>query len=332
MSILVSMIFIIILSLITTSFALLMRREQRQALDRQLSTQAFYAAETGINDAIKNINVNSSNQDCSTTNTGQPQDLGDGLAYSCVLIDKTPTSLEYSQIETDKSTIIPVQAAQGIQKIKINWESSDGDHNFASSSVAFNLPQESYLTNPANSSYFAYVGGGTGILRASVMPITASLSRTDLTNNVQTMFLYPQAGTGSANQRGYNANQAVQGDIVSGKCNTSNTPRKCSVEITNLPSVTNYYLRLKSIYHASNVSIQAFATNASTTPLALIGTQAKIDSTGRANDVLRRIQVRVPIQNEYMYPEFALETADDICKLITTIPPSTVQDNLCYVD
>ncbi len=45
----VTMIIMGIVTLIVVGFATLMRREQRQALDQQLSTQAFYAAESGVN-------------------------------------------------------------------------------------------------------------------------------------------------------------------------------------------------------------------------------------------------------------------------------------------
>jgi Tfp pilus assembly protein PilX len=50
-AIMVTMILMIVISLIVVGFAQISRRNQRQALDRQLSTQAFYAAETGVNDA-----------------------------------------------------------------------------------------------------------------------------------------------------------------------------------------------------------------------------------------------------------------------------------------
>jgi hypothetical protein len=48
--------------------------------------------------------------------------------------------------------------------------------------------------------------------------------------------------------------------------------------------------------------------------IQLPGTQAVIDATGKANDVLRRIQVRVPLNADYSYPEFGLETTNAICK------------------
>lgn len=47
-AIVVTIILMVILTLIVLSFAKISRREERDALDRQLSTQAFYAAESGI--------------------------------------------------------------------------------------------------------------------------------------------------------------------------------------------------------------------------------------------------------------------------------------------
>src|SRR5487761_1358632 len=48
-SITVTMIMMIVISLIVLSFAQIARREQRQSIDRQLSVQAYYAAESGAN-------------------------------------------------------------------------------------------------------------------------------------------------------------------------------------------------------------------------------------------------------------------------------------------
>src|SRR5665213_517516 len=50
-AIIVVMILVTILALIRVGFSKLMNREVRQALDRQLSVEAYYAAESGTNDA-----------------------------------------------------------------------------------------------------------------------------------------------------------------------------------------------------------------------------------------------------------------------------------------
>src|SRR4051794_29381721 len=96
-AIVVSIILIIILSLITIGFANLVRREQRQALDRQLSSEAFYAAESAINDTVDALKVPNSSvistNNC--TNTDSVLDKSRGVSVPCVLVDRSLPQLEY---------------------------------------------------------------------------------------------------------------------------------------------------------------------------------------------------------------------------------------------
>lgn len=57
-SFMVVTIIMIVLTLIVLAFARLVQREQVQTLDRQLNAQAFYAAESGINDAVRELSAN----------------------------------------------------------------------------------------------------------------------------------------------------------------------------------------------------------------------------------------------------------------------------------
>jgi Tfp pilus assembly protein PilX len=326
-SIIVAIVFITIMSLVATSFALLSRRETRQALDRQLSTQAFYAAESGVNDAIKAVRAGPTNiTQCSDVNTVNPSagaQLNDQLSYTCVLVNEKPTTLEFSPVTSEKPTIVRVLAPSEIGKLRISWQDADGSTKFASNS-SFLLPQAELNTLDPDS--FA---NHTGILRTSVIPVTGSMSRESLINTTQTLFLYPRESqtTGAIGSYGYQTGQTKQGDFVNGQCNKENnsagTPRYCNVDITNLagsangPGVSEYYIRLDGIYRNASVTIQAFSDNGSTSPLTMLKGQVVIDSTGKANDVLRRIQVRVPVQTEYEAVGRALETADSICKRIS---------------
>ncbi|MBP7807565.1 pilus assembly PilX N-terminal domain-containing protein, partial [Candidatus Saccharibacteria bacterium] len=98
-SIVVTMVFLSVITLITVSFAFLMRREQRQVLDRQLSTQAFYAAESGVNDAVAALKAGTITGDIDTC--GSPpydENLSSVISYSCMLIDQSPDSLEFDPI------------------------------------------------------------------------------------------------------------------------------------------------------------------------------------------------------------------------------------------
>lgn len=311
-SFIVTISLVIILALITTSFALLTRREQRRALDRQLSTQAFYAAESGVNAAIDNIDDPQYDNPVTDCKGGNPlannNDVGDGFKYTCVLVNKSPKSLEYSAVKTDESTIVLIDNPSA-DKLEISWQASDqtGPLNY-SNSVDFAFPDKNAIGNSPTT-------WKAGILRATLMPVPRNpaadpITRTNLINQSGTFFLYPQAGGTNSVALGSNQN----GQLVSGNCSDTNTPRFCKVNITGLNSSNNkYYLRLTSVYKNSNVSIKAYF-NATNTELELPGVQAVIDSTGKASDILRRVQVRVPLGNSYYYPEFAIETKESICK------------------
>lgn len=331
-SIIVTAIIVVLLTLITVGFTKIIGREQRQTIDRQLSTQAFYAAETGVNDAAAaitnpdpSLRYTTDKTDCqpdgsSSFPAGSNQlDAAQGVEYSCLLIDQAPFSLEYGSIGTDASAYIPINgvdssgAATNISRIRISWQDEQGGTTFAPGGLFPRFPAAGNWTS------------NTGVLRTSLTNVSGTLDRSTLINSTFTAFLYPQAGgLGSPPTTSYTTSRPEQGRIVGGRCNAGNDgtggrPTKyCTVEITGL-SAPSYFLRLKSIYANSAVTITAF--DASDAPLRLARAQALVDSTGKANDVLRRIQVRVPARDDYNYPEYAIDSADSICKRLSVGPP-----------
>lgn len=321
-SIIVVMIVMGIMVLISTSFALLMSRERRQALDRQLSTQAFYAAESGVNDAISKMDtITSDITDCSNTpglSGGQNVlDAEGNMRYTCVLVDKSPDTLVYDPIGTDDSTVVRLESATtNISRIDISWQDSSeggvGTQFVPATNTSHLLPQK----NVADADTTALTASdGTGILRTTFMPITSNpITRNSLINDARTYFLYPKAG--GVNGFG-TANFGGNAQFVDGSCNTAHTnknqnPNYCNAQITTAGNTKVIYLRLLAVYRPVAVRIKVF--NAAGEQTEILNAQAIIDSTGRATDVLRRIQVRVPLSGGYKYPDYAVETMDSICK------------------
>lgn len=313
-SIIVTMIIMIVLSITVIGFAQIARREQRQTLDRQLSTGAYYAAESGINDAIKKLNADSTFtiNTCAETATKLPT-LGASSpsSYSCVLVGQSPTTLEYGAISTDKSQIVNISTDGGVNldTLTISWNDKDG------TSTNFNNPYPNFP--PYSSPDWK---SDTGVLEVSLTPTTdtTDFSRANLADRTYTAYLYPSDG--GSNSTNYKPGAANQGDIVEVKCNGGGTPKKCTVDI-NFPAPYNnkskYLLRLKPIYKTASVTVSGKngANN-----VKFVGSQVIIDSTGKANDVLRRLQVRVPIGKEFNYPEYVLDSADSICKRLQVYP------------
>ncbi|MDQ3159287.1 MAG: pilus assembly PilX N-terminal domain-containing protein [bacterium] len=317
-AIVVSMMFIIIITLVVVSFAFLMRREQQQVLDRQLSTQAFYAAESGVNDHVAKLIKGESFVD-STDCTGAPVQLdSDSNAfYSCVIVDQSLPDVRFpTDLTKDESKLVRLTSSdpdRPIHSIDVLWEAveSESKGKFASNDV-YNLPTDTF--SQSNKKSFAnYIA----VVDTMVIPISNidSVNRTQINDAAKSFFAYPSTENQNSSKIDYRS-PAADGAFVGGGCDQAKAdgrPLECKANINNLGGVKDVVVRVKPLY--KNANIRLVARDKKGEQVDIIGVQAEIDSTGRANDVLRRIQVRIPLQgNQGYFPEFVLESGDDICK------------------
>ena len=63
-------------------------------------------------------------------------------------------------------------------------------------------------------------------------------------------------------------------------------------------------------------------TDAGHTQLHIAKAQILVDSTGKAQDVLKRIQVRIPAHNTFAMPDDGTEAMSSICKQLQLTPAS----------
>jgi Tfp pilus assembly protein PilX len=321
-AIIVTMIIMMILSLIVLGFAQLTRREQRQSFDRQLGTQAFYAAETGIND-VRNVLSNtpvaeapSHTTDCTAfiNDAGlvaRSQLRGADVTYSCLLVDQSPTVLEYDNINQNSSVVVPIREKNNavIDRITIGWEDAEGGLD-TSGCPAFRVFPS------------LWTDCDTGILKVEFVPFNGAASRSALTDSRFIGFMQPNY-SGGTNSVSYASGSGSnnQGNIFSINCTNGAGGKDCSVQLTGL-NITRGYLRLQALYRPASVSICSPDCSAG---VELADAQAQVDVTGKAIDVLRRVQVRIPTGiGAGDYPEFALQTLNTLCKRIATAPPNTV--------
>lgn len=329
-SITVTVIIMIIISLIVLGFARLTRREQRQSLDRQLSTQAYYAAETAINDTVKKLGEGvvdmtvDYNDDCAQFTalyglTPQIDGPGGSTSYSCLFVDPSPISLEYGNVDVNASKVIPIKAKDGgaIDSISLGWQDKAGGTTLTgcnSNGALFpqELPASTWWTNC-----------DTGVMRVDLVPIAASINRNSLVDASMTIYLYPSVYGPAPTSGSYTSNRGFgnQGNIIRVGCQSPpiSNPKQCTYTINGLGG-TNYVMRVKSIYRSSAMTITAARGPSS---LELTGAQAEVDATGKASDVLRRVKVRVPISTfGSPFPEFAVQAVDTVCKKFEIAPPS----------
>jgi type II secretory pathway pseudopilin PulG len=310
-SIMVTMIMMIVISLIVLGFAQVSRREQRESLDRQLSTQAFFAAESAVNDARSAVTADiaaggdiaeKSTCPTSTSDANYPfnpvLDSADDVSYTCLLVTSKLTTLTSTLSAAGSSVNLPFDPDGTASTMHINWTAATTP-NVAS--VA-NCP----ATIPASGDFSVTSNWKCpyGVLRVDIVP-TDILSQTALEVGQKTFFLYPTNNSGSGSQDYTTA----KGVVTAMYCTTSG----CNIDITNLPPATaTYALRLSAVYVGGSFLISA--KDAGGNSLELKNAQVQVDATGKAQDVLRRIQVRLPLQPSGNTPDYALESASSVCK------------------
>lgn len=302
---------LVIMSVLTTvalGFAVIVRQAQTRVLDNQLSIQALYAAESAVNDAslVLASDPTYTKDSCKTVSDGFRYDIDAerNISYSCLLIDPTPYSLTYDSIGMDSSVLANLQSSDGqnINTISVSWDGSSGGVNAPlSNDLSASLPTAGSWANRL------------GILRLDIVPLD-TLDRISLSTQSITTLLYPTNNTGGASSAMLQPGDQERGRIIVVKCDDNPSLSYRCVASLNLPSGhSRYIVRLSSYYNSVNVKLGI--QNSGGQPLSFLNGQALVDATGKANNVLKRIQVALPLFDTTGYREsFALSSADSICK------------------
>lgn len=298
-SIVATLIIMSLLTLIALSFVRLASREQRQALDQQLNTQAFYAAESGINDAIQ-----------TGLGTCTPQQLGSDstVATSCVLVTDQIDNLDYTDTSPNGSVVVPIQPTAAMRELDISWEGS---------------PTGDFVNNCSHNLLDATNWGNNApLLRIMLFPsnvAAAPSGRAKLINDMQTLLLYPSSDTTCNDTYNVPNNDdfTKKGEFVDGHCGAPSSGKyACNIKITgiNIPAgaPNKYYLRLRPIYKSAKINIMG--KDAAGNSVQFVGAQREIDSTGRTSDVLRRLVVHVPLTDSSSDVNYAVESTNSLCK------------------
>jgi hypothetical protein len=318
-SILVASILMVIMALITLGFSRVVQNEQRQALDNELSKQAYYAAESGINVVASSPDIYTTDKtdcDVSQYNNGYVNAGNEDAKFTCLLIDPTPEDLVFGNdsITTNKSKIVPIITASPPASLVIEWNDTNSD-NLESCAVARDFEATYGDWNKISPLRIDLFG----------IPDGATFNRDNLVANQFGAIFYPCSGGGASTT--YAAGSGVDvGRIIPANC-TSGTSAdyECRIIIDGVIAGQDvFYAKIKSLYNDVNVRITA--NDGSGAPLAFSYAQAVVDSTGRANDVFRRLQVRIPLYNNFDYPQATLQTVEDICKLYQVQATRVVDD------
>lgn len=335
-SIMVTMIMMMVISLIVVGLAQVSRREIRQATDNQLTVQAFYAAESGVNDVLNIIKSNPNNPVKDKTSCGntadytlQPDIVPDGsVQYTCVLVTATPSKLRQTNVGSSPAAFkLAASSGNPLASVTYHWKQSSPAGSPANCPNSSDVGQKNYFYSAAN---WAQRNCPFGVLRVDLVPAT-DMSRDGLITNTMTIFMLPSNLPQQQQSPAVHGFSAAQGFQYAAYCADNN---ECQLTIDSL-SANTYYTRVSQIYASSTVEITG--TDALGNPVQFAGDQVQIDATGRAQDVLRRILVNVSLNqsNPTLNANLALSSGKSICKgfSVSDVAPFQAEDGgICNPD
>jgi Tfp pilus assembly protein PilX len=282
-SILFAMVFVIILSLLAVGFATLVRTDQQQVLDKTLSFQAQYAAESAINRkgaelineyAKGSIPADSPTGSCGTTLSLKNTNFNASAEVTCINWKTTGESIVKDALGADPY-ISRLKTTAATSKITISWKSNTVGATTAYSGSPTTLPT---------------------IDNANIPIMRVTVAKSDLTD-LRRMYFIPASDS---------AGSATDGEVVSTKCVSG------VCEISFDYDTSGSWLSIMAYGGLANVVVTANDT-ATGAALNLTGTQAIIDANARAQDVTKRVQARISLVPQTWNPGYAL-SAGSACK------------------
>ncbi len=346
-AIIISMIILAVIGLLVLGFASNTISNQKIALDNILSTQAYYDAESGINDAYNiisgyeklglslsqlpaNLN-NCTNSAYVNSKVGSSSNqLDQNNSYSCLLVNPQPYSLEFKPVNQFDGQTFPIQtppsARSAIHVLNISWQ----NHGITNSTLDFSSCSSTlgkfYTTKQYNS-----VNCNAPVLQVDIIPIDSlanSISATSLASKTTTVYLQPLSFNSPSSST---PTIISNGEILASNCSPT-APTGFEFGCFNriyLPasSTGSYYVHIMPIYYGADVSVTAGTSSSLSSGVPLFGAQALIDSTGDSSGVFRRIEERICISTvcNNSSPGGALISNNQICKQFTS-QPGLIQD------
>ncbi|MHB1865529.1 MAG: hypothetical protein ACYCPS_05245 [Candidatus Saccharimonadales bacterium] len=345
-SFVITFVTIIVVSLIVVAFASDSRLEQKNSLANTEATQAYYAAESGINDAYAVIKADLASNvtppatnGCATpgsayVNTSTSNVVNNSnVEYTCVIVNPTPNFLSKQGVQPGEGVVFPIDTNNSsnppgndaIKYITVSWvEDTNASLSFSGCPSNANSPA---ATLPNYSTYTS------GNCNAPVVQLDL-ISGSDLSNDISsnnafaspqtTVFLEPISYNGSIGVDTPPGSFVSNDKVFYVQCGSSSPAAEGQYACTQSIKVkqdTIYYVHLQTFYtNSTNVSITVQNSSPSSgRNLNISGSQVLIDSTGEANGQLKRIQETI-CDNVYcssLSPDAAIQSTQCIDKNFT---------------
>lgn len=323
-SLLTSIVVALLLIVITVSGVGIMNSELRQATDFDLSTKAYFAAESGLEDAIDAVRGYLQNDipipetpanQCGPLTPGEANLSGDGvITYTCQTVRLQQTEL-VGELKKEGDAKIDLTGLD-FNEIRIAWnQEGTTDPNFPSAAA---IP----TTFPPGSNW---TDTYPAVLEVSIIsyPRTSSFDSSQISK--RTIFLKPNlTASATGNEVNMASNFAVPFQVACAPSATAGN-YECEARLTNPPAGSHHIVNIHARYSSTHYRVQAYQGS---TQLNIPNSQIIIDVTGKARDVFRRIQAKAFLGQSSSFP-FSILTDDNICKVLTVTGSTASSESGC---
>jgi Tfp pilus assembly protein PilX len=248
-------------------------------------------------------------------------------AYTCVKI-KVENDDYKRELEVNKSETIPIRGVGTFDSIELSWfhqddvdsgeEEGDPMIGFPSSGADVSLP-------PVGTKWQA---NHPALMRVQFMQTGDSFKLTDFDNSqtgnksdANTLFLYPSETGLPDKDFALDARRSPLNAPQLAHCVDSFVESEYACKVTlRLPnpidgsSNRGAFLRLSALYNGAHVKV-ALKNGGDSVKFDRV--QPEVDSTGRANDMFRRVKARVELVGNFTHPEAAVDLTGNLCKNFT---------------
>jgi len=264
-------------------------------------------------------------QSTSVDEAGESVDKALDQAYTCVTMQlNTPDYI--GVLSSNQSILVPLVSTAPTSTLTVEWYNRDDLSNTTGTVRPSSTVGSQPLLTQAD-----WPTDRPSVLRTQFMQVGTSFKLSDFdatiggNSNANTIFLYPTtSGATTASLTGYDTRRDASGNTIPDTASQTPLPTRCtnpvaegkySCKITlSLPTpvgggqAATAYLRLTSMYTGAHFRVSLVGAQ-------FKGVQPIVDSTGRANDVFRRVQSRVDLYNtSFPYPDAAVDVTSNFCK------------------
>lgn len=257
------------------------------------------------------LNTNDASSEVKITTDDADEALNQ--AYTCLKV-KLNTPDYKAALNNNERSIIPLKAINSgqPQSIKLNWYTKLSNDTpevpDTASGGDFDLP-----TSGSN-----WGANKPPMMEVQVIgvPKSGSFSVDEIDDNSRTVFLYPSTnGSSTISLTSTDPTKySRKNNPAAAKCDPDANQYTCSVLINDLApnsSAYNYYVRIMPIYNSTDMQLLMYPNiNGTGDSLIFDGINPEIDSTGRTNDVFRRVVTRVSFKDD----KNGLDVSQGVCK------------------